>query len=216
MEIKGMAGKTIDLEAGKMIIGLTGFYCSGKSTAEQYLKEDFGFYVIDMDKIGHKVHELPEVKNEIAKLFGAQSIADDGSVNRKFLGALVFSDKVQLNKLNLLMRPFIMRLLEDELQQHKNENIVISAALLFDAGLDSYCKKVFVARASLYKIFIRAWKRDRHSFIRTWQILRNQKLKEYINQRAETVDIVFINTNGTTDQLRTRLSEVLKNEAIKR
>ena len=33
-----------------MIIGLTGFYCSGKSTAERFLKEDFGFYVIDMDK----------------------------------------------------------------------------------------------------------------------------------------------------------------------
>lgn len=199
-----------------MIIGLTGFYCGGKSTVEHYLKEDFGFHVIDMDKIGHKAHGLPEVKSEIARLFGARAIANDGTVNRNYLGALVFSDKAQLNKLNVLMWPFMIRLLEDELRLHKNENIVISAALLFDAGLDSYCEKIFVVRASLYKIFIRAWKRDRHSFIRTWRTLQSQKLKEYINQRAETVDIVFINTNGTADKLRTTLPAVLKNEGIKR
>lgn len=199
-----------------MIIGLTGFYCSGKSTAERYLKEDFGFYVIDMDKIGHKAHELPEVKSEIVRLFGAQAIANNGTVNRNYLGALVFSNKAQLNKLNSLMRPFMIRLLEDELWRHRNENIVISAALLFDAGLDSYCEKILVVRASLYKIFIRAWKRDRHSFIRTWRTLRSQKLKEYVNQRAETVDIVFINTNGTADELRMKLPKVLKNEGIKR
>lgn len=199
-----------------MIIGLTGFYCSGKSTAEHYLKEDFGFYIIDMDKIGHKAHQLPEVKNKIAELFGSQVIANDGTVDRKRLGALVFSDKTQLDKLNSLMRPFMVRLLEEELQLHKNENVVISAALLFDAGLDSYCEKVFVVRASLYKIFIRAWKRDRHSPIRTWRTLQSQKLKEYINQHAETVDIVFINTNGSPNQLRTRLLKVLKNEGIKR
>ena len=199
-----------------MIIGLTGFYCSGKSTAEHYLREDFGFYIIDMDKIGHKAHELPEVKNEIAKQFGAQVIANDGTIDRKRLGALVFSDKAQLKKLNSLMRPFMLQLLDEELQLHKNENIVISAALLFDAGLDSYCEKILVVRASLYKIFIRAWKRDRHSPIRTWRTLQGQKLKEYINQRAQTVDIVFINTNGTPSQLRTKLLKVLKNEDIKR
>lgn len=199
-----------------MIVGLTGFYCSGKSTAERYLKEDFGFYVIDMDKIGHKAHELPKVKTEIAEIFGAQVLSNDGSVDRKRLGALVFSDKAQLNKLNSLMRPFMVRLLEEELHSHKNENIIISAALLFDAGLDSYCEKIFVTRASLYKIFIRAWKRDRHLPIRTWHTLQSQKLKEYINQRAETVDIVFINTNGSPAQLRTRLLKVLKNEDIKR
>ena len=112
-----------------MIIGLTGFYCSGKSTAERYLKEDFGFYIIDMDKIGHKAHTLPEVKAEIAKQFGSTMINPDGNVDRKKLGAAVFSDKKQLEKLNSLMRPFLLRLLKEDLELHKNENIIISAAL---------------------------------------------------------------------------------------
>ena len=128
-----------------MIIGLTGFYCSGKSTAERYLKEDFGFYVIDMDKIGHKAHTLPEVKAEIAKQFGSTMINPDGNVDRKKLGAAVFSDKKQLEKLNSLMRPFLLRLLNEDLELHKNENIIISAALLFDAGLECFCEKIFIA-----------------------------------------------------------------------
>lgn len=197
-----------------MIIGLTGFYCSGKSTAERYFKEDFGFYVIDMDKIGHKAHSLPEVKTEIAKQFGLSMITPDGNVDRKQLGALVFSDKKQLAKLNSLMRPFMLRLLNEDLENHKGENIIISAALLFDAGLDSFCEKVFVVKSSLWRIFIRGWKRDRHSFLRTWRTLRSQKLKEYINQRAKTVDIVCINTNGTPSQLKSELGIVLKNEGI--
>ena len=199
-----------------MIVGLTGFYCSGKSTAERYLKEDFGFYVIDMDKIGHKAHTLPEVKSEIARQFGADVLTDSGDVDRKRLGALVFSDKTQLEKLNILMRPFLLQLLDEELQAHKGENIVISAALLFDAGLDAYCEKVFVVRATLWRLFIRGWKRDRHSPLRTWRTLRSQKLKEFINQRAKTVDIVCIDTNGTPSKLKTKLLKVLKNEGIKR
>ena len=46
--------------------------------------------------------------------------------------------------------------------------------------------------------------------------LYNEKLKEYINQHAKTVDIVCINTNGTPNRLRKRLLKVLKNEGIKR
>lgn len=199
-----------------MIIGLTGFYCSGKSTAERYLKEDFGFYIIDMDKIGHKAHTLPEVKAEIAKQFGSTMINPDGNVDRKKLGAAVFSDKKQLEKLNSLMRPFLLRLLNEDLELHKNENIIISAALLFDAGLECFCEKIFIVRASLWRIFIRGWKRDRHSPLRVHRILRSQKLKEYINQHAKTVDIVCINTNGTPNRLRKRLLKVLKNEGIKR
>jgi dephospho-CoA kinase len=199
-----------------MIVGLTGFYCSGKSTAERYLKEDFGFYVIDMDKIGHKAHTLPEVKSEIARQFGADVLTDSGDVDRKRLGALVFSDKTQLEKLNILMRPFLLQLLDEELQAHKGENIVISAALLFDAGLDAYCEKVFVVRAALWRLFVRGWKRDRHSPLRTWRTLRSQKLKEFINQRAKTVDIVCIDTNGTPSKLKTKLLKVLENEGIKR
>ena len=199
-----------------MIVGLTGFYCSGKSTAERYLKEDFGFYVIDMDKIGHKAHTLPEVKSEIARQFGSDVLTDSDDVDRKRLGALVFSDKTQLEKLNILMRPFLLQLLDEELQAHKGENIVISAALLFDAGLDAYCEKVFVVRAALWRLFVRGWKRDRHSPLRTWRTLRSQKLKEFINQRAKTVDIVCIDTNGTPSKLKTKLLNVLKNEGIKR
>ena len=69
-----------------MIVGLTGFYCSGKSTAERYLKEDFDFYVIDMDKIGHKAHTLPEVKSEIARQFGSDVLTDSGDVTESDWG----------------------------------------------------------------------------------------------------------------------------------
>ena len=37
----------------KVIIGLTGKYCSGKTTIEKIISKIYNFFIIDVDKIGH-------------------------------------------------------------------------------------------------------------------------------------------------------------------
>jgi len=84
-------------------IVLTGGIATGKSSVAKIFKE-FGFYIIDADKIAHKI--LDSSYLAIEQLFGAKYI-ENQKVNRKVLGKLIFSDKVAKQKLEELLHPLI-------------------------------------------------------------------------------------------------------------
>jgi len=89
--------------AFKYAIALTGGIATGKSSVAKIFRE-FGFYIIDADKIAHEI--LDRSYRDIAQLFGAKYI-ENGKVNRKILGKLIFSDKVAKKKLEELLHPLI-------------------------------------------------------------------------------------------------------------
>jgi len=87
----------------KYAIVLTGGIATGKSSVAKIFKE-FGFYIIDADKIAHKI--LDSSYLAIEQLFGAKYI-ENQKVNRKVLGKLIFSDNVAKQKLEELLHPLI-------------------------------------------------------------------------------------------------------------
>ena len=75
-----------------MVIGVMGMSGSGKSTFSGFLKE-FGAELIDADKIAREVMEKgSEGLEEAVKAFGEEILFPDGTLNRKKLGSIVFSD----------------------------------------------------------------------------------------------------------------------------
>ncbi len=83
-----------------MLIGLMGKSGSGKSLISKLLKElDDRVQVIDIDKIGHQSHNDPDVRTKLRAYFGDSIFDSDGSVNRKALGKIVFSDKSKMQLL---------------------------------------------------------------------------------------------------------------------
>ena len=72
--------------------GLTGGIASGKSTVSNWLR-DHGAPIIDADVAAHRVVEpgQPGLKAVVAE-FGDGILQDDGTLNRKALGAIVFGD----------------------------------------------------------------------------------------------------------------------------
>lgn len=76
------------------IIGLTGNIASGKSSISNHLQK-FGCGYVNCDELGHKIYEMgSEGYNFIKDHFGLNVLNEDGSVNRKQLGTIVFSDQV--------------------------------------------------------------------------------------------------------------------------
>ena len=169
------------------VIGLTGYYCSGKSTVEKILSEEFGYNIIDADKVGHEV--LVEYQNVIVDALG-QEILTDGKINRKILGKIVFSDKTKLDLLNRIVHPLIFEKIKEKIS-NSNENFVVSAALFFETHCDTLCQKTFVVKAPLLTIIRRGIKRDGHSICRIINILRSQKLKHYLKQN----NVIVIKNN---------------------
>lgn len=88
-------------------VGITGSIASGKSTVARRLK-DRGIPVIDLDKVGHEVlRRRHEAFEPVVEAFGEDILGDDGEIDRKKLGAVVFADPRARERLNQIMHPRI-------------------------------------------------------------------------------------------------------------
>ena len=88
-----------------------------------------------------------EAYKKVVQEFGQEIVASDGTIDRRALGGIVFSDKSKLSKLNSIVWPEISRLaLEkaDELWRSGRQVVVLDAAVLLEAGWQSACHEVWV------------------------------------------------------------------------
>ena len=90
-----------------LLVALTGGIASGKTVVADRLQEH-GAVVIDADVVAREVVEpgMPALAR-IAEVFGADVIADDGSLNRAALGAIVFQDPKAREQLNAITHPAV-------------------------------------------------------------------------------------------------------------
>lgn len=88
-------------------VGLTGGLASGKTFIAAEL-ERLGAHVLHADKLGHAVL-MPdgEAYAGVVDLFGSEILAPDNTIDRRRLGAIVFSDPAKLERLNALVHPHV-------------------------------------------------------------------------------------------------------------
>ena len=130
-----------------MVIGLTGSIGTGKSEAARQL-EALGASIISADQVGHEAYTPnTEAWEQVVAAFGDDILQDDGEIDRRKLGAVVFSDPGQLEKLNQIMHPRMARMVTDKIEELRDQGVevvVVEAALLFEAGWDSLVEEVWV------------------------------------------------------------------------
>ena len=134
--------KPWDRSKGPYIVGLTGGSASGKSKICSRLA-GLGAGVVDCDKLGHKAY-VPGTQafTNIVKEFGQTVVGDDGQINRRALGSIVFADKSKLELLNKLVWPEIGRLAMDSVAEAATEGkqvVVLDAALHLEMGWQEMC-----------------------------------------------------------------------------
>ena len=97
------------------VIGLTGGIGSGKTTVAKAL-EGQGAVVLNADLVGHEVY-LPgkPAYDEIIEAFGREVVAEDGTIDRKKLGPIVFADPANLAKLNSITHPRMKEMMREKL-----------------------------------------------------------------------------------------------------
>ena len=88
-------------------IGLTGGIATGKSTVSKWLKSH-GYAVIDADELARLVVAPgSEGIRQIVSQFGADVLDDEGNLDRRKLGALVFADRNKLLDLENIIHPLV-------------------------------------------------------------------------------------------------------------
>jgi len=177
-----------------MILGLTGGIASGKTTVSKKIKE-LGGYIIDADKISKEVSNSQEVLKKVEENFGVEVI-ENGSLNRKKLREIIFNNREKRKMLNNIMHPIIVKKMKEEIEEHKEEKlIVLDIPLLYETKLEYLCDKVLVVWVDEKTQIERIKKRDNSSTELAKRILGSQmplleKLKkaDYNIENNETIE----------------------------
>ncbi|WCR27268.1 dephospho-CoA kinase [Paenibacillus thiaminolyticus] len=131
-----------------MNIGLTGGIASGKSTVSRLLVER-GALLVDADRIAREI-VLPgsPALDQIADRFGADMLLPDGSLDRKRLGNVVFSDAAKRKALEEITHPAIRQEMMMQMcrleEEHPQSLVVVDVPLLYESGLTDRFEEIVV------------------------------------------------------------------------
>jgi dephospho-CoA kinase len=155
----------------KVVVGLTGRYCSGKGTAADVFAA-LGFSVIDADEVSHQV--MADKSEEVIAAFGSSIRAKNSGVDRRTLGRIVFADPAARTRLEGILYPAITQRITRFIEDAEG-NVVINAPLLQRAGLQRVCTVVVFLRAPAIVRLIRAMRRDSLPLREAWTRVNAQK-----------------------------------------
>ncbi len=124
------------------IIGLTGPSGAGKTLFSFFLCAK-GCPCINADELYHSMLIPPSILlDAIRREFGDEFFNENGELDRKALGKLVFSSKEKLELLNATVLPLViekMQKIANDYEKNGAKILVIDAPTLFEAGYDKSC-----------------------------------------------------------------------------
>ena len=132
------------------VIGLTGGIASGKSTVSELLTA-FGFKVVDADTAAREAvaKGTPGIE-KVREVFGDEAIDENGEMDRKYMGDLVFNYPGERIKLNEIVHPIVREIMEEKKQQFLKEghNVIMDIPLLYENELQDTVDEVWVVYTS--------------------------------------------------------------------
>ena len=186
------------------VIGLTGGIGTGKSTVSKYLASR-GFEIIDADLIARQIVQPGSpLLDEIGRVFGAQFILPDGSLDRKALGAYVFQDSHRKKQLDDIMMGRIVSTIRERIRAAEC-NVIVDAPLLFEVGLDADVEAVWLVDAADEVRIKRVCARDNIPAQQVSDRIKNQMPQ---SEKAAKSDEV-IDNSGSEEELYQRIDRLI-------
>ena len=126
-----------------LTIGLTGQSGAGKGEFSRIFKSFDDIYCLDTDVTAREVVEKGKpCLDELCSYFGAEILQSDGSLDRKKLASIAFSDEEKHSHLNRITHFYITQEVKQWLNDAEKSGAkvaIIDAPLLFESGIDSIC-----------------------------------------------------------------------------
>ena len=183
-------------------IGLTGGIASGKSTVADMFA-DLGVPVIDTDVIAREVVAPGQpALQEIREAFGAGVIAEDGSLDRPAMRALVFGDDEARRRLEAILHPRIGAATREQAADAGGAYQIIVVPLLLESSLRAFVDRVLVVDCKEDTQVARLLARDAESESQARRMLAAQASRA---ERLAIADDVIANEcdlDDTREQVR--------------
>jgi dephospho-CoA kinase len=190
------------------IIGLTGGIASGKSTVSNIFKKR-GFSIIDADIAAKIVVEPGEgAYDEIVEFFGKDILLEDGKINRKKLGSIIFHEEEKREALNRIVHPAVRERMNDwkekAIADGKN-TIIYDIPLLYESKLTNLVEKVVVVYVNEAFQLQRLIERNDLTKMEAKARIKSQLPLEDKKKWADAL----VDNNGTMDQTEKQIDDII-------
>lgn len=178
-----------------LVLGLTGNIGCGKSSLSNIFKDN-NIDVIDADIISRHIFEDKSLLQVVFNTFGDSIKNNDGTLNRKTLGSIVFNDDKQLKKLNSLTHPRIKEKIKEDINKlSSKEIVVIDGALLIEGKFLDLVDKLIVITCEKGQQISRIINRDRCSRDEAIKKINSQMKQE---DKMKYADYIIDNSSSIT------------------
>ena len=179
------------------VVGITGGIGSGKSVVSERF-EKLGITVVDADVASRVIVEPGQpALTQIEHHFGSGVIQHDGTLDRKALRELVFSDTRERKWLEALLHPLIGGYLKAELENANSSYAILVSPLLIEAGQALLADRILVVDVPEHVQIERVMARDDNTADQVAAIIDAQTTR---NERISHADDVIMN-DGTLSEL---------------
>lgn len=187
----------------KILLGVTGYLGSGKSTALKYF-EKHGFFAIDADKVVHELYEPgKDGWRKIKDFFGEEYlIKGEGRVNRPKLRKVVFNNTAKLKILEKLVQPVVFNEIRKRIQKAKPEKVALESTTFDKQRLGMEVTHVLWIDSTIKSCYERCSKKRK---------LTKQEHKNIVNHQKKPKKIHFtIKNNKGLKELKEGIDKIIK------
>lgn len=197
----------------RLILAVTGSMAAGKNYVSNLLEKK-GFLAIDADKCVHQAIE--EAKDQILEAFlpiakekNIQIQNPEGTINRKNLGSILFSDEKLLEKQESIVHPKVNEIFNRFIDENPDKNIVLNATVLYKTPVINRCDAIIFVKAPIITRFFRAKRRDNLPSREIFKRFASQ-FKIFAKYKFLKSDIYIIWNIGKSNKLEKKLDKILK------
>lgn len=194
----------------KNLIGITGGIGCGKSKLVKMLCKSYNCYSIDTDSVAKELMLPGQICYMlVVEYFGEKILKEDRTIDSKKLGAIVMNDESELEMLNKLTHPQVIKKVK-EIAAKASDNydvVIMESALLLDTPLKDICDEIWNVSADIEKRIERLCDYRGYTKQQAEDIMKNQpseswyqknSTKTFINNRdggADMVEMMKISMN---------------------
>ena len=192
-------------------VGLTGGIACGKSTVSRMFR-DLDIPILDADPLAHELLEPGQpVYDQVVAEFGPSVLAADKSVDRAKLGPIVFAESAKLARLNQIIHPHIVEIVDSwfaALDKTGGPPVaIVEAALLIEAGYRPKLDRLIVVRCTPGQQLARLRERGLNEIQAQQRIASQMPIEEKVSVADEVIDggVAFEETSRQVRDLAARL-----------
>ena len=189
---------------------LTGYIGSGKTITAKYISECYGIPVFDSDEEAKRLYDDPKFLSQVNEIVGGGIIASDGTLNKKALAEIIFSDETKKQQVEALVHPKVRENFRLWKETKISPIVIMESAIALQNGREGFDYVILVDAPESVRLE-RTMKRDNSSKEKILARMKSQKID------LSLVDFTIYNEfdfKDSADDLICKLIDFSGNKAL--